>query len=265
MAIKEIFESTNSETPYSVYKITNEANGMIYVGQTCNFEQRTRQHKSREDNPHLRNAMKKYGIENFTFEVLYSDLTKEEADKMEIKLISDWELTNRSKGYNLRSGGSRGKHSKETIEKMCKAQKGRKLSPKALEGIRKGAEKRRGIKQSRRTVNKRMASVRRHYEQCVSPLKGIAISDKHRQHICESVKRGAESHLWNKGKAVAQIDKETNVVIKIYPTAREAHRQTGIAPYSISRTCREDAHRKTAGGYKWKFVDDSDIYEGMVI
>lgn len=44
---------------------------------------------------------------------------------------------------------------------------------------------------------------------------------------------------------------ETNI---IYPSAREAARQTGIYASSISRCCNGNYGFKTAGGYHWKYV-----------
>ena len=50
-------------------------------------------------------------------------------------------------------------------------------------------------------------------------------------------------------KVVIQIDKNTNVIVNIFPSAKEAKIQTGIC--HISSCCRNE--RKTAGGYKWKY------------
>ena len=55
-----------------IYKITNLINGKIYVGKSKNPKVRWRQHKShsKKRNTKLYYAMRKYGIENFIFEVL---------------------------------------------------------------------------------------------------------------------------------------------------------------------------------------------------
>ena len=44
---------------------------------------------------------------------------------------------------------------------------------------------------------------------------------------------------------------ETNTV---YPSAREAGRQTNIYASSISRCCNNEYGFKTAGGYHWEYV-----------
>lgn len=40
----------------------------------------------------------------------------------------------------------------------------------------------------------------------------------------------------------------------IYPSIIEAYRQTGIGQKEIIGVCKHKPHRKTAGGYHWKYV-----------
>ena len=58
-----------------IYKITNLINNKIYIGQTNNFVRRKQQHinatiSNKISNKYLYNAMKKYGIQNFKFEII---------------------------------------------------------------------------------------------------------------------------------------------------------------------------------------------------
>lgn len=60
-----------------IYQITNDINGKIYIGSTLNLYQRSRQHYSKlkngkHPNKKLLNAISKYGINNFSFSVIYS-------------------------------------------------------------------------------------------------------------------------------------------------------------------------------------------------
>ena len=62
---------------YQIYKITNLKNGMIYIGSSIEVERRWRQHKeaSINEKDHHYNyplmiAFRKFGIANFTFEVI---------------------------------------------------------------------------------------------------------------------------------------------------------------------------------------------------
>lgn len=58
-----------------IYKITNNINGRMYIGQSNCIERRFAQHKSPYEQQRfaekpLYKAFKKYGIENFSFEVI---------------------------------------------------------------------------------------------------------------------------------------------------------------------------------------------------
>lgn len=55
-------------------------------------------------------------------------------------------------------------------------------------------------------------------------------------------------------KPVAQIDTQTNQILNIFESGREASRVTGACYKKISAVCRGD--RKTHFGYKWRFVSD---------
>lgn len=94
-----------------IYKITNKINGKLYIGFSNNIERRFREHKYRgtqyEKNPEwdkpLYRAMRKYGIENFSFEII-EECTIETADEREIYWINYYDSYNR--GYNATTGGS---------------------------------------------------------------------------------------------------------------------------------------------------------------
>lgn len=62
---------------YQIYKITNQKNGMVYIGSSIEVERRWRQHKeaSINEKDHHYNyplmvAFREFGIANFTFEVI---------------------------------------------------------------------------------------------------------------------------------------------------------------------------------------------------
>ena len=55
-----------------------------------------------------------------------------------------------------------------------------------------------------------------------------------------------------KKNIIQQIDKNTNLVIKEYPTISSAGRKNQISISNISECCQ--GKRNTAGGYKWKKI-----------
>ena len=94
-----------------IYKITNKINNKVYIGQSCNIEQRWKEHRSRpyqikaeQYDSYFYKSVRKYGLDNFNFEVL-EECTLEELNDKEIKWIQFYNSTDNSKGYNLQPGG----------------------------------------------------------------------------------------------------------------------------------------------------------------
>lgn len=97
------------EKGYCVYKITNKLNGKMYIGQTKNVKTRWRSNGIHyAGSPHIYNAILKYGWDNFIKEVMYDNLTSEEADIIEIDCIKYYNTRDRNIGYNIASGGNSG-------------------------------------------------------------------------------------------------------------------------------------------------------------
>lgn len=96
-----------------VYKIINKINKKSYIGITCDIKERFKYHQQRYNKTSkkeyiekpLYKAFRKYGIENFLFLILYSDLTMEEACNKEIELIKKFNSLIHGHGYNITEGG----------------------------------------------------------------------------------------------------------------------------------------------------------------
>lgn len=119
---------------YCVY-IHTSPSGKKYVGQTgTSLKHRWRdgagylyKNKNGEyKQPAFAHAIIKYGWDNFSHEVVASNLTKEEADNFEKLLIEKLNTVNAKNGYNCNSGGSNGSPSEQTKRKMSEALKGEK-------------------------------------------------------------------------------------------------------------------------------------------
>lgn len=90
-----------------IYKITNKINGHSYIGLSTKIEERWKYHQSsynqnRESNKTLYKAFKKYGIENFMFEVLEECSISELSDKEQYYIDKFDTYFN---GYNMTMGG----------------------------------------------------------------------------------------------------------------------------------------------------------------
>lgn len=107
-----------------IYKITNNINNKIYIGQTRNslgrrWTEHKRDAKKNPDSALIHKAMAKYGIENFSIEIVEDNLTNEELNEREQYWIKKYDsFNNKEKGYNLTSGGQQSTYiSDETKEK----------------------------------------------------------------------------------------------------------------------------------------------------
>lgn len=86
-----------------LYKITNNTNGMAYIGQTNDFKTRMAHHKKPNNNTYISRAIRKYGKENFSFQVL-AIFENDMIDEMEQKAIVSFNTLSPN-GYNLEGGG----------------------------------------------------------------------------------------------------------------------------------------------------------------
>lgn len=96
-----------------IYKITNKINGKAYIGQSINIEKRWKNHKIDylNKNSHsydypLYRAFRKYGINNFTFEII-EECKEKKLNEKEIFWIEHYNTF--FNGYNQTLGGDHGK------------------------------------------------------------------------------------------------------------------------------------------------------------
>ena len=107
-----------------VFKTTNNIDGKVYVGQTI------------LNDPHylgsgirIKKAIKKYGVDNFTREILCECSTQEELNEQEIFWIKELDTQNKEIGYNIHKGGNRyTPKDGTTAEKISNTLTGRTLS-----------------------------------------------------------------------------------------------------------------------------------------
>jgi len=119
---------------FFVYKATNTKNNKIYIGKTCDPARRWSAHKSESNNDnnehytYFNHAIKKYGFDVFTFEIIDQFDDESIAYENEVKWINYYKSNNRDIGYNLTIGGkgviTNRPVSLETRKKISEAQKG---------------------------------------------------------------------------------------------------------------------------------------------
>ena len=85
-----------------IYKITNTINGKAYIGASSNIEKRWSHHRTKHET-RMSDIIKKYGVINFTFEII-EECPKEELIEKEQYYVKFYD-TEKPKGYNLTKGG----------------------------------------------------------------------------------------------------------------------------------------------------------------
>ena len=118
-----------------IYRATNLTNGKCYIGQTTGGLHRrclahlneSKRIKSGCYNTLFSRALRKYGFENFKWEVLYENISKDQLNLAEICAV--YGNDSFYDGYNLTAGGDGGLGcipNSEIRRKMSLAQKGKK-------------------------------------------------------------------------------------------------------------------------------------------
>ena len=188
---------------YVVYKHTS-SNGKVYIGITRrNVSERWgKDGIGYKDNEHFYRAIQKYGWDNFKHEILFTELSKDEACELEIKLIKELKSNDYNFGYNICAGGEGrldSPQSDETKEKISKTVKEQWSDPIIRQHHIDGAK---GRKVSQETKDKIRDSQIGKY---VPPEVGKKIS---------ASKKG--KHPWNYGKKCGPRSDETKAKISDY-------------------------------------------------
>ena len=101
--------------------------------------------------------------------------------------------------------------------------------------------------------NKRNPLTNKHLREALGSGGNFHWYGKH--HTEESKRKIGESNKNNPhfSKPVGQYTKDGEL-IKVYPSAHQAARETGFAQANISATCSGKYRHKTTGGYIWKYL-----------
>lgn len=130
---------------YKIYKCVNNINGKIYIGYTHkSIEKRIVEHKCaslRGSTFLIHKAIKKYGIKNFSWEVIFESFDKKYAlEELEPYFIKEYNCYYEDGfGYNMTFGGQGGMagkvHNEGTKQKMRTARKNSKYQIRNPYGI----------------------------------------------------------------------------------------------------------------------------------
>ena len=110
----------------SIYGIRNEINLKWYIGK-CDrdIDKRRQDHFTGHGSKLVKQAVDKYGAENFSFHILLDCILPDFLDSYEIEYIAKYNSV-APNGYNLTRGGEGGIPSAETLETMRESQRRRR-------------------------------------------------------------------------------------------------------------------------------------------
>lgn len=207
-----------------IYKITNITNNKVYIGQTARtVKERWHEHQKNAYQLELKrplyHAMRKYGIENFTIEIIEEVADEQTLNERETYWIEYYDSYGR--GYNATKGGD-GSY-RIDYEQVIQL----------YEKLQNAAE------------------VARQMNICVDSVRDTL----HRSGI--SMLSAGEISA-SRGTKIDQLDKKTLQVIKTFNSLREAAMEVkgkggGVISH-IHDACK--GIRQSAYGYKWRFHID---------
>jgi group I intron endonuclease len=241
---------------FTVYKHTTP-NGKVYIGITSRKpEYRWNYGKGYKHNEYFYRAINKYGWDNIKHEILFTNLTKEQAEAKEIELIKHYDSTNRFKGYNIKSGGDTCEASEETRLKMSKAQKGK------LKGLHIGGNSPRA-----KAINQYdlQGNFIKTWNASTDIQRELNIDYASVIKCCRKQRKSAGKYQWRycgddeinkyqsvngKRRAVNQYDLDGNF-IKHWDSIQQANEELEISKGSITKVCCGMLNH--AKGYVWRY------------
>lgn len=231
---------------YSVYKHETPS-GKVYIGITKQKPiDRWLNGKGYAQQPRFYNAILKYGWDNIKHEVLFTGLTREEAEQKEVELIAQYKSDQRAYGYNIDHGGRANRMSDETRERIRKANIGKHHKPETCKRLKELEIQRWMDPEYRRNqVEKRLGH---------TPWnKGVPTSDEARKKQREAkLGKYVGSKHWNSKKV---INLDTG---QIYESIGLAAKDLGVKNGSkIVLVCK--GKRKIAYGCRWAYYEDKEV------
>lgn len=254
---------------FVVYCHINKSNGKMYIGITGrNPLKRWANGKAYAHNKVFANAIKKYGWDGFYHTIIARDLTMQEASTLENKLVCRYKTYDRKNGYNLTYGGEINianddvkKVISEKAKERMKNEKERERVSLSLKNYYKNNPdaKKRLSEQAKKYAREHKEDLLRFSLLGAQKTRGVK-KDKELVKRMLSWKQDKEKR---KKAIIKMIEKNSIPVICLdsgieYKSVKEASASTGALRCSIISCCR--GKLKRAGGFRWKYKDQSRIF-----
>lgn len=239
---------------YKVYCHTLKIDGRKYIGITCQKPEyrwnNGEGYRTGDYHNRFYNAIKKYGWDAFKHEILYENISKEEATQIEISLIEKYNTRDKKYGFNTLAGGDLGavgiKQTQETINKRREKIIGQKRS-----------------EETKRKISEWHKNPPKEYRESLSKaFKGRKVSEESKKKISENTKKALqnpdvrEKMITANRRKAEKLDSrriyniDTN---RYYRNRRTACDILGIDMGNLTRCL--NGFTKTCGGYEWRWAD----------
>lgn len=230
-----------------IYKFTNKVNGKIYIGQSVDVVHRKYSHfheafkKERLSyNSYFHKAIRKYGKENFTFEII-ERCDRSELNVKEIYWIDYYKSFKEEYGYNISLGGHYAKHLQKPVYQ---------IDIKTKQVVNEYPS----LKEASLSVNGYIGALS---QVCTGKLTSAydyiwCFKENYRDGMYENYKRKKQY------REIYAIDKITHKIVKKYSSIVEAEKEVNGKTSVIIQVCNGD--RKSCYGYIWCYADE--YYDG---
>lgn len=262
-----------------IYKITNNLNNKTYIGKSVNIIKRWNQHKNALDSTPIHQAIQKYGLENFSFEII-EECSKELLDEREVYWIKYYN-TCYGYGYNATTGGDGASHPVslnhqqllEIIDKLKNSHlsiieiaKQYNVSTKTISDINNGYSRiliditypirQNNFKKfqiSKEILLKLLQETQGDFDLIANNfnVSSMTIRNLCKEYSLPTTRKeyGWEDKQLYHSAQVLQCDKDNHQILQEYSSIRQAAKILGINPNSISKALSSKTH--ISSGYYW--------------
>lgn len=256
----------------SIYCFTNKINNKKYIGSTIvepNVRYNQHIYNVKHENVHQYNyplyqAIRKYGIENFIFEILeQKECMEQEIRQLEREYILKYNTISPN-GYNQTDNTEHPINAKESYAKMSETKREKAKCVAEIDNNNQIIQIWRSVvdcAENLKLNEKHIASCCRG-ERKTTGGKRFYWLDENNNLIIPEYKRdfykGAKgtTQIQSTSKKVNKIDKNTNEVLDTYDTLALAARENNCDSSGIAKVCR--GIRKTCGGFKWSYYEENN-------
>lgn len=227
-----------------IYKITNKINKKCYIGQSIDIEKRWKAHITRSAKHNtekysekIYQAIRKYGISNFIFEVI-EECSIDELDEKELKWIKYYDSYNN--GYNMILKGN--------VQNCINANKKRMIPVIAYSLEGEFIKEYQSLSEASRDTNVNIFIIRQCLNKKMNRGGVYQWREKKNNYIPKTI-APYQRKIDPRAVSIEQYDLDNNLLNK-FNSILEASNKTGVSRRSIMRVC--NGEQKSSKGFIWK-------------